>query len=86
MANEALRLIGGGVDQNAHPGDEELKLREVWRALMRRKLVLLAPIALMTLGVFLWANGSAMYTARLAPRPTERPRSSGSIAWRGADR
>jgi capsular exopolysaccharide synthesis family protein len=64
MANEALRLIGGGVDPNARAADDELNLREVWRALMRRKLVLLVPVALLTLGVFLWAKQQPpMYTA-----------------------
>lgn len=56
MANEALRLIGGGVERSADAAEEELNLREVWRALMRRKLVVLAPIVLLTLGAFLWAK------------------------------
>jgi capsular exopolysaccharide synthesis family protein len=42
----------------------ELNLREVWRGLKRRKLALLAPVVLITLGVFLWAKQQPpMYTA-----------------------
>ena len=65
MANEALRLIGSGVESSASSSAEELNLRELWRALLRRKLVLFAPVALITLGVFLWAKQQApMYTGQ----------------------
>ena len=48
MANEALRLIGGraGGDTEEHGG--ELNLRELWRAIMRRKFLLLATILAVT--------------------------------------
>jgi capsular exopolysaccharide synthesis family protein len=65
MANEALRLIGGGADASAGAAGDELNLREVWRGLKRRKLALLAPMVLITLGVFLWAKQQPpMYTAQ----------------------
>ncbi len=56
MANEALRLIGTSADAGADPATDELNLREVWRALMRRKLALLTPVVLIPLAVFLWAK------------------------------
>jgi uncharacterized protein involved in exopolysaccharide biosynthesis len=63
MANEALRLIGGA-DAPAGAAGDELNLREVWRGLKRRRLALLAPVVLITLGVFLWAKQQQpMYTA-----------------------
>ena len=49
MANEALRLIGGGADAATGATGEEVNLREVWRGLKRRKLALLAPVVLITL-------------------------------------
>src|SRR5918994_508950 len=65
MANEALRLIGGGADASTGAAGDELNLREVWRRLKRRKLALLAPVVLITLGVFLWAKlQPPMYTAQ----------------------
>ena len=65
MANEALRLIGSGVESSAGASAEELNLRELWRALIRRKLVLFVPVALITLGVFFWAKQQPpMYTAQ----------------------
>jgi succinoglycan biosynthesis transport protein ExoP len=64
MANEALRLIGGSADAPTGAAGDELNLREVWRGLKRRKLALLAPVLLITLGVFLWAKQQPpMYTA-----------------------
>jgi polysaccharide biosynthesis transport protein len=63
MANEALRLIGSTAAAPADAASDELNLREVWRALMRRKLALLTPVALITLGVFFWAKQQTpMYT------------------------
>jgi polysaccharide biosynthesis transport protein len=56
MANEALRLIGSGADVPAGAASDELNLREMWRGLKRRRLVLLAPVVLITLGTFLWAK------------------------------
>ena len=64
MANEALRLIGSTTETRPEADSDELNLREVWRALMRRKLALLTPVALVTLGVFFWAKQQPpMYTA-----------------------
>jgi exopolysaccharide transport family protein len=63
MANEALRLIGSTTEASSDAAYDELNLREVWRALKRRKLALLAPVALITLGVFFWAKQQPpMYT------------------------
>src|SRR5690606_18672904 len=56
MANEALRLIGTSADAGADPATDELNVRGVWRALMRRKLALLTPVVLIPLAVFLWAK------------------------------
>ena len=64
MANEALRLIGGTTETRPEAASDEVNLRELWRALMRRKFALLAPVALITLGVFFWAKQQPpMYTA-----------------------
>ena len=64
MANEALRLIGSSTEARADAVSEEINLREVWRALMRRKWALLTPVALITLAVFFWAKQQPpMYTA-----------------------
>jgi polysaccharide biosynthesis transport protein len=65
MANEALRLIGSTTEASSDAASEELNLREVWRALKRRKLALLTPVALITLGVFFWAKQQPpMYTGQ----------------------
>jgi polysaccharide biosynthesis transport protein len=65
MANEALRLIGGGADTASASGSEELNLRELWRALMRRKLILLATILVITGGAFaVVSHQTPMYTAQ----------------------
>jgi exopolysaccharide transport family protein len=65
MANEALRLIGSGADAPTGATGDELNLREVWRGLKRRKLALLVPVVLITLGAFLWAKQQTpMYTAQ----------------------
>src|ERR671919_770 len=74
MANEALRLIGSGADASTGAAEDELNLRELWRGLKRRKLALLAPMVLITLGVFLWAKQQPpMYTgqALLHVKPRE---------------
>lgn len=64
MANEALRLIGGGPDATSGGTSEELNLREVWRALTRRKLVLIASIAVITGAVFAYVKQQPpMFTA-----------------------
>ena len=80
MANPALRLMGSGVGFRAAPPARGFTLRSVWRALMRRKLLLLAPVALITLGAFFWAvQKPPMYTAEALlhagedpPRPQDR--------------
>ena len=48
MANEALRLIGSSAARNTEQRGDELNLRELWRAVMRRKFVLLATIVAIT--------------------------------------
>jgi polysaccharide biosynthesis transport protein len=64
MANEALRLIGGGAEVAPTSTSEELNLRELWRALMRRKFVLLATILVITGGAFAFVSQQTpMYTA-----------------------
>ena len=63
MANEAIRLIGGAAEPSAASSDE-LNLRDLWRALMRRKLVLLATILVVTGGTMAWVSQQTeMYTA-----------------------
>jgi uncharacterized protein involved in exopolysaccharide biosynthesis len=63
MANEAIRLIGGGGEASA-PSGEELNLREIWRALMRRKLVLLGVVVLLTgLTFAVVSRQTPLYTA-----------------------
>ena len=64
MANEAIRLIGGGGEASQPAAGEELNLREIWRALMRRRVVLLGVVLLVT-GIT-WAlvsRQTPMYTA-----------------------
>ncbi|MGH6905801.1 MAG: Wzz/FepE/Etk N-terminal domain-containing protein, partial [Geminicoccaceae bacterium] len=64
MAQQTWRVMGGGVATGAGAAAEPLNLREVWRALMRRRLLFLAPVVLITLGAFLWAKQQPpMYTA-----------------------
>jgi succinoglycan biosynthesis transport protein ExoP len=66
MANEALRLIGGTTNMSAGGGGEELNLRELWRALMRRKLVLLATVVAITGGTLAYVSQQTpMYTAEV---------------------
>jgi polysaccharide biosynthesis transport protein len=48
MANEALRLIGSSAGRDAEQRGDELNLRELWRAILRRKFVLLATIIVIT--------------------------------------
>ncbi len=63
MAKDALRMIGGSVDAASGGADEELNLRELWRALMRRKWVLALTVLLVT-------GGTYFYLAQLTPRYT----------------
>ncbi len=68
MANEALRLIGASSEANvggtSASASEELNLRELWRALRRRKFLLLATIVVLTGGAFAYArHETPLYTA-----------------------
>jgi succinoglycan biosynthesis transport protein ExoP len=65
-ANEALRLIGGTPDMSTGGATEELNLRELWRALMRRKFVLLATIVLITGAAYAFVSQQTpRYTAEV---------------------
>jgi polysaccharide biosynthesis transport protein len=65
MANEALRLIGHSQEGSAAPAGDELNLRELWRAIMRRKLVLLATIIVITGATFAYiSHQPPLYTAQ----------------------
>jgi succinoglycan biosynthesis transport protein ExoP len=48
MANEALRLIGSSAGRGAEQRSDDLNLRELWRAIVRRKFVLLSTILVIT--------------------------------------
>jgi polysaccharide biosynthesis transport protein len=56
MANEALRLYGPTTEEATGDDAGELNLRALWRALMRRKWLLLGTIVVMTAGAFLYAS------------------------------
>jgi succinoglycan biosynthesis transport protein ExoP len=66
MANEAIRLIGSGRgigEQEARDG--ALDLRELWRALRRRKWVLITTVVVVTSAAYLYiSNATPLYTAR----------------------
>jgi polysaccharide biosynthesis transport protein len=66
MANEALRLIGSSsADRGAEGGSDELDLRELWRAVWRRKFVLLATISVITGAAYAYiAQQTPLYTAQ----------------------
>ena len=90
MANEALRLIGrrrGG--QRRRRAGEELNLRELWRALMRRKFLLLATILVITGGAFAYVRQQTAALHRRGLDPRAEPRRPGGRdrgRGRGADR
>jgi polysaccharide biosynthesis transport protein len=65
MANEALRLTGGSADLGpASSTSEDLNLRELWRALTRRKFVLLVTMLVITGGAFGYVSRQTpLYTA-----------------------
>jgi capsular exopolysaccharide synthesis family protein len=64
MANEALRLIGGGSEASPGAASEELNLRDLWRALMRRRFLLAATVVLITGGAFGYISQQPpLYTA-----------------------
>jgi succinoglycan biosynthesis transport protein ExoP len=56
MANEALRLIGSGPEAGLSGASQELNLRDVWRALRRRKLLLFATVVLITGAAFAFVH------------------------------
>ncbi|MCC2664748.1 MAG: protein tyrosine kinase [Geminicoccaceae bacterium] len=56
MANEALRLVGGSSEAGPAGSSDELNLRELWRAISRRKLILLATILAITGGAFAYVQ------------------------------
>ena len=65
MANEALRLIGSSAPGGAEQRDDELNLRELWRAVMRRKFVLLATMIVVTGAAYAYiSQQTPLYTAK----------------------
>jgi polysaccharide biosynthesis transport protein len=65
MANEALRLIGSSAGRGAEQRSDELNLRELWRAIVRRKFVLLATIIALTGGTYAYiSQQTPLYTAQ----------------------
>ena len=82
MANEALRLIGSATEAPTDAASDELNLREVWRALMRRKLALLTPVVLITLAC---SSGPSSRRRCIPERPscTCRPATPRSIQVEG---
>ena len=62
MANETLPRLG---DDLGNSGGEELNLREVWRAMMRRKWVFVATVLFVTGCVFIYLKQQTpLYTSR----------------------
>jgi polysaccharide biosynthesis transport protein len=65
MANEALRLIGSSAGRGAEQRSDELNLRELWRAVVRRKFVLLATIMVITGATYAYiSQQTPLYTAQ----------------------
>ncbi|MEM7023024.1 MAG: polysaccharide biosynthesis tyrosine autokinase [Pseudomonadota bacterium] len=65
MANEALRLIGGRAGGEPEEQGGELNLRELWRAVMRRKFLLLATIIAVTGATYAFiSQQTPLYTAQ----------------------
>ncbi|MGH6916887.1 MAG: Wzz/FepE/Etk N-terminal domain-containing protein, partial [Geminicoccaceae bacterium] len=65
MANEALRLIGSSTGRGAEQRGDELDLRELWRAILRRKFVLLTTIIAITGATYAFiSQQTPMYTAQ----------------------
>jgi hypothetical protein len=81
MANEALRLIDSSAGRGAEQRSDELNLRELWRAVVRRKFVLLATILVLTGATYAYiSQQTPLYTARpcfrfrpATPRPSRLP-------------
>lgn len=73
MANEALRLIGSSAGRSAEQRGDELDLRELWRAILRRKFVLLATIIAITGTTYAFiSQQTPMYTAQALIQITTR--------------
>jgi polysaccharide biosynthesis transport protein len=65
MANEALRLIGTSAGRGADQRSDELNLRELWRAILRRKFVLLATILVITGATYAYiSQQTPLYTGQ----------------------
>jgi succinoglycan biosynthesis transport protein ExoP len=65
MANEALRLIGGSSEPSVSGAREELNLRELWRALRRRRVLLLATVVVITAATYGYiSRQTPLYTAQ----------------------
>jgi capsular exopolysaccharide synthesis family protein len=65
MANEALRLIGSSAGRDAERRGDELNLRELWRAILRRKFVLLATILVITGATYAYVSQQTpLYTGQ----------------------
>lgn len=63
MANEAIRFMGGSAEAAPDAGDQ-LNLRELWRAILRRKWLLALTVVLVTGGAFVFAKQQVkMYAA-----------------------
>ncbi|MGH1478161.1 MAG: GumC family protein [Geminicoccales bacterium] len=61
MANETIPLVGGNPDA----GHDELNLREMWRALMRRKWIFVATVLFITGVVYIYSKQQTpLYTSR----------------------
>ena len=66
MANEALRLIGSSAGRGAEQRGDELNLRELWRAILRRKFVLLATIIVITGATYAFiSQQTPLYTGQV---------------------
>jgi succinoglycan biosynthesis transport protein ExoP len=73
MANEALRLIGTSAGRGAEQRSDELNLRELWRAILRRKFVLLATISVITGATYAYiSQQTPLYTAQALIQVTTR--------------
>jgi capsular exopolysaccharide synthesis family protein len=66
MANEALRLIGTSAGRAAEQRGDELNLRELWRAVLRRKFVLLATVLVITGATYAYiSQQTPLYTGQV---------------------
>src|SRR5918994_3459689 len=66
MANEALRLIGSSAGRSAEQRSDELNLRELWRAILRRKFVLLTTMLVITGATYAFiSQQTPLYTGQV---------------------